>query len=156
MTEPTNPQEPSPDAEPAQEQTQAQPPVPVGPSLPPAPPFPPPVAAAPKTRFRDRVLGMRGVAAVAVAGLIIGGAGGAVLGAVTSGDDDRDGGRFGGPGGFGGPGQFQQQLPPGQPGQLPQGGPGQGMPGGGLPPGTSPQDEVQPDNSGYTTSGTNT
>lgn len=88
-------------------------------------------------RLRDRVLGLRAVAAVSLASLILGGAGGAVLGAVSN------GGETGGPGGgrFQ-PGQFQQ----GQQGQLP----------GQLPPGTAPQQGVQPDSSGETTSGTNT
>jgi hypothetical protein len=99
---------------------------------------PPAVAPAPVAtlRLRDRVLGMRGVAAVALAGLIVGGGGGFALGAVTQGDDDRmgPGGGFGGP-----PGQFQQ-FPNG-----PQGGPGQGFPGGQMPPGTAPQEPTQPD-----------
>ncbi|GAB3772052.1 hypothetical protein FB382_002999 [Nocardioides ginsengisegetis] len=89
-------------------------------------------AAAP--RLRDRVLGLRAVAAVSLASLILGGAGGAVLGAVSN------GGESSGPGGV--RGQFQQ----GQPGQVP----------GQLPPGTAPQQGVQPDTSGETTSGTNT
>ena len=67
--------------------------------------------------WRDRVLGLRGVAAVAVASLILGGAGGAALGALSNGADD-DGGRPGfGPGG--GPGQFQQQQLPPQDGVRP-------------------------------------
>jgi hypothetical protein len=75
-----------------------------------------------RPRLRDHVVGMRGVAAVALAGLILGGAGGALLGAVSAGgDDDRMG-----PGRFGGPGQMGQF--PGQPPQ--QGVPGQGQPGG--------------------------
>jgi hypothetical protein len=82
---------------------------------------PPPEA---RPRLRDHVVGMRGVAAVALAGLILGGAGGALLGAASAGgDDDRMGP---GRGGFGGPGQMPQF--PGQPPQ--QGIPGQGQPGG--------------------------
>jgi hypothetical protein len=122
----------------------------------PAQPLPPegyahpdPVPAA-GPRFRDRVLGMRSVAAVALASLVLGGLGGAALGAVSAGGDED---RRGGPGGFGRP-PFQQ----GQPGHLPQQGqpaPPAGAPGG-VPPGTSPQeDDVQPDGSGDTTSGTN-
>jgi hypothetical protein len=109
-------------------------------------PYPPAPVARP--RLRDRVFRIRGVVAVAVAGLILGGAGGTLVGATAFGDGHGDG-----PGrGFGGPGGFQQ-FP--QQGQLPQGGPGQGLPGGQLPPGTSPQNDVQPDDSGNT-SGTNT
>jgi hypothetical protein len=94
----------------------------------------------PGPRFRDRVLGIRAVAAVALASLVLGGLGGAVLGAVSAGGEDRRGG----PDGFGGqPGQHGQQAPPA------------GAPNG-VPPGTSQQDEdVQPDSSGDTTSGTN-
>lgn len=93
--------------------------------------------------LRDRVLGWRGVAGVALASVILGGAGGAVLGAVSNGGDS------GGPGGFGGRGMMQnsrnQQLPnglqnglPGNQGQQPPtGAPGQ------LPPSTAPQQEQQ-------------
>lgn len=69
-----------------------------------------------RPRFSDLVLGLRGVIAVALASLIIGGFGGWVLGSTT---DDSGNGR-GGLGGFGGPGgQFQRgNLPNGQaPGQ---------------------------------------
>ncbi len=45
-----------------------------------------PPAPAAKARWRDRVFRMRSVAAVAVAGLIIGAAGGAVTTALVSGD----------------------------------------------------------------------
>lgn len=95
-----------------------------------------PVAAAPasdRPRLRDRVLGMRGVAAVAVAGLILGGVGGTAIGAVAGHDDHREGrpefgGReFGGPSRDGrGPGQFQGRPGGGQFG----GGPQQGAPDG--------------------------
>ena len=90
--------------------------------------------------LRDRVLGWRGVAGVALASVILGGAGGAVLGAVSNGGDSR------GPGGFGGRGMVQnsqnQQPPNGLPGnqggqQPPTGTPGQ------LPPSTAPQQEQQ-------------
>ncbi len=63
--------------------------------------------------LRDRTLGLRGVAAVALASVVLGGAGGVALGAVTDGADDSRPGQLGGPGpGRGG----QVQLPPGQPG----------------------------------------
>jgi hypothetical protein len=39
--------------------------------------------AATKPAFKDRVIGMRGVAAVAMASVILGGAGGAALGAAS-------------------------------------------------------------------------
>jgi hypothetical protein len=64
----------------------------------------------------DRVLGMRAVIGVALAGLILGGAGGAVLGATTNGGDDGFGGH--GPRGF--PGGQRGTFPgPGQPFQGP-------------------------------------
>ena len=126
---------------------------PVNPAPTPAPPVasdPAPVATAPAPRFRDRVLGIRGVAAVALAGLVIGGGGGFALGAVTDGGDDRMGpGRAG----FGGPGQFQQF--PGRPQGGQQGGPGQVFPGGQMPPGTAPQEDMQPDVRGESSGGTN-
>jgi hypothetical protein len=94
------------------------------PSAPPyvPPPLPPyaahdqPSAREPRTPFRDRVIGLRAVIAVALACVVLGGVGGTVLGATTNGGDDR----FGGPGAFpgGGPGQGFQ---PGQQGRLPQG-----------------------------------
>lgn len=101
--------------------------------------FEPTTASAPG-RLRDRVLGLRAVAAVALAALILGGAGGAALGAISNGADSVTG-----PGGRGGPGgTFQQgQLPGGQ-----QGGPGLAPPAGGLPPATAPRDDVQPDAEG--------
>ena len=85
------------------------------------------------------MLAWRGVAGVALASVILGGAGGAVLGAVSNGGDS------GGPGGFGGRGMMQnsrnQQLPNGLPGnqgqQPPTGAPGQ------LPPSTAPQQAQQ-------------
>jgi hypothetical protein len=85
--------------------------------------------------WRERAYGIKGVAAVAVAGLVIGGGAGAAIHAATADDGGRDGrpgfGRNGG--GFGGPGG---QMP--GPGQMPGSGqmPGQGqMPGppGGVP-----------------------
>lgn len=97
----------------------------LGPEAPTAPPYaPPPVpayaasaqppAVEPRPSFWDRVLGMRAVIAVALACVVLGGVGGAVLGATTNGGDD-------GFGGHGGPGAFPGGPQPGQPGQLPQG-----------------------------------
>lgn len=71
----------------------------------PTPSYRPPAAP----RLRDRVLGLRAVAAVSLASLILGGAGGAVLGAVSN------GGESSGPGGRG----QLQQLQPGQQGRVP-------------------------------------
>jgi len=112
-----------------------------------------PVPAAARAGWRDRAYGIKGVAAVAVAGLIIGGGAGAAIHAATADDGGRDGrpGRMG-PGGFGGPGG---QLPPGPggmpgQGQLPQ--PPNGLPappnGGPQQPATPPEDRVAPDGSG--------
>ncbi|MBJ7356695.1 hypothetical protein [Nocardioides sp.] len=115
------------------------------------------VAPPPPTRagWRERGYGIKGVAAVAVAGLVIGGGAGAAIHAATADDGgrdgrpgfSRDGGRgdgFGGPGG-GPPGQGQGQMPQ-PPGGMPAGPPG-------LPPqpATPPDDEVTPDGSGDTT-----
>ncbi|CAN5377635.1 hypothetical protein BH09ACT12_BH09ACT12_35070 [soil metagenome] len=103
--------------------------------------------------LRDRVLGIRAVAAVALASLIVGGLGGAALGALSDGADTDQRGPGGGqfvPGQQGQvPGGQQGQLPGGQQGQLPGGGgqfQGQ-LPGGQqgqLPPGTLPQDDDVP------------
>ena len=68
----------------------------------------------------------RGVAGVALASVILGGAGGAVLGAVSGGTGDT--GRMGGPG----------AGVPGNHGGMPGGVPGQ-IPSGQLPRGTAPQ-----------------
>jgi hypothetical protein len=98
-----------------------------GPGAPPAgypayagfPGYPP----APRPRFGDQVLGMRSVIAVALVALVIGGLGGALLGALST---NSGGDRFGGPAGFGqrgfGPGglhqrQQSQQVPQQQLGQ---------------------------------------
>ncbi len=83
------------------------------PAYPGYPGYPP----APRPRFRDQVLGMRAVIAVALVALVIGALGGALLGALANhGGDDR----FGGPGGFQrgfNPGQMpHQQLQQNQPG----------------------------------------
>ena len=90
-----------------------------------------PAAGSPASapRFRDRVLGMKAVAGVALASVVLGGAGGAALGALSDGQDgDRDGNRFGGPMMMNGTGnqmmpngQNGQMLPPGTQGQLPPG-----------------------------------
>jgi len=83
----------------------------------------------PKTPFWSRVLSMRAVAAVALAGLILGGAGGTAVGLAAGHDDDRgrvDRDRFGpvlqlqpaeGQQGF--PDQGFPGQPPGQLEQLP-------------------------------------
>ncbi len=109
--------------------------------------------ASPPLGWRERARGLRGVAAVSVAALLLGGTGGAVLGAVSNDEDSQrgfpGGGRDGqiqrGPGVDG----RQGQLPGGRlPGQLPggrQGGPPGSAPGGGVPPATGPQDDVVPD-----------
>lgn len=102
-----------------------------------ASPWPAPVAAAAtvagsdsaaatpaRPRFFDRVVGMRAVAAVALASVLVGGAGGAALGALSNGDDDHRNGRFGGPmTNFQGPSGLDgnQLPPPGMQGQLPPG-----------------------------------
>lgn len=89
---------------------------------------PEPPAAAPeaKPRWRDRVFRMRAVAAVAVAGVIIGATGGAVTTALVSDRGDRgDHHRIG------------QQFGPGMPMMIPPGGrqrfPGDESEDGGLP-----------------------
>ena len=96
------------------ETTPAQPAQPVQPDQPAGPP----AAYAPAPpRLRDRVLGARAVAAVALASLLLGGLGGAGLGALSDGPDRGDGrfgpgmGRF--PADHGGPGR---RPPPGQDG----------------------------------------
>lgn len=72
-------------------------------------------------RLRDRVLGLRAVAGVAIASVILGAAGGAALGAVSAGDNG-DGAGVGGPGRNGQPPGGQQQFQQGgPPGQLPPG-----------------------------------
>ncbi|MDQ4051721.1 MAG: hypothetical protein M3237_03345 [Actinomycetota bacterium] len=86
-----------------------------------------------RTRWRERALGFRGVVAVALATLILGGLGGTAIGMAVSGDDhDRQ---------RQGPGDFEMHD-------------GGRPPGGGVPPGTAPEDDVQPDSSGETPSGT--
>ena len=79
--------------------------------------------------WKERVYGVRAVAAVAVAGLIVGGGAGAAIHAAVGDDGGRDGRpgfmRNGGPGGPGGPGGF--------------GGPGARIPGQGQGQGQMPQ-----------------
>jgi len=75
--------------------------------------------------WRDRVYGLRSVAAVAIAGLIIGGGAGAAIHAATA-DDGRDG-----PGRMGfhrGPGGGQRPGPPNGFPAPPAGVPGQTQP----------------------------
>ncbi|MGD9957884.1 hypothetical protein [Nocardioides sp.] len=89
--------------------TENQNPVPSdAPLVPPS--YVPAPAPAPKTSLRHRVLSLPAVAGVAVASLILGGAGGAVLGAVSDGSSQGD--FRGGPGGQGGTGQFPGGQPP--------------------------------------------
>ncbi len=108
------------------------------------PPEPPEPAAKPKTRLRDRVLGIRGIAAVGLAGLVLGGLGGAAIGAAV----DDDGGHHG-PGRFGSqfPGEDGRHGPDG--GFRPPGEPGQ------APPSTAPDEETQPDGSTDNSGSTN-
>lgn len=88
----------------------------IGAPVPPAPP------AEPKTRWRDRVFQMRAVAAVAVAGVILGAAGGAVTTALVS-DHKGEGherpaiGQNFGPGGVPAVPPDGRQGFPGMPGQ---------------------------------------
>ena len=101
----------------------AESPTPPGPPLPPRPPHAgddaPTESSGPvKPRLLDRVLGMRAVAGVALATLILGGLGGAAIGAAAA-DDSGDGGR--GEHGFGGrlEGGPDGRPEPGQQDQLP-------------------------------------
>jgi hypothetical protein len=82
----------------------------------PVPPPAQPAYAAPAPRFRDQMMNMRGVIAVALAMLIIGGLSGFVLGERTNDGD----GRFGpGPAGFHGGFQGGQRVFPGGPMRMP-------------------------------------
>jgi len=115
--------------------------------------------SAPDTGRARPVRRWRATAAVALAGLIIGGGGGVALGSLSASADDGGPGGRGGPGGFGGPGgrggaPFQQGGQPGQPGQ--QGGQGFAPPtGSGTPPSTAPRDDddTTPDAGGSAPSG---
>jgi hypothetical protein len=113
--------------------TDALPAVASGPTAtsgPAAPAGEPALTPAATVDWRDRVLGIRGVTAVALASVILGGAGGAVLGTVAGSSDDQRGqiGQFGGPGQMNGQGlngttqngQLQGQAPGGttQNGQM--------------------------------------
>jgi hypothetical protein len=113
---------------------------------------PQPVTPA-RTSWRERVFGIRAVAAVAVAGLIVGGGAGAAIHAATADDGGRDGRpgfmRNGGPGGQM-PGQMPGQGPGQGQGQLPQPPGGMPAPPNGVPPQqptTPPDESVAPDNS---------
>jgi hypothetical protein len=77
--------------------------------------------AAARIPLRERVLGLRAVVAVALASVVLGGAGGAALAAAGTGNDDGTGG-----GRFGPPGQNGVPFPNGQ------------QPGSTLPPTTDP------------------
>jgi len=94
-----------------------------------------------KRRWRDRALGFRGVIAVTVAGVILGGLGGTALGFALDDDghpDVRFGTHFRGDDERPGPGGGFQ--PPGMP-QPPEG--------------TVPDEDTQPDSSGGTSGSTN-
>ncbi len=119
----TDPVEPEPAAadQPAADVPEATPPAEPAPFD-----APPPPAAETKPRWRDRVFRMRAVAAVAVAGVILGATGGAVTTALVSDSGDRgDHHRIG------------QQFGPGMPMMIPPGGrqrfPGDESEDGGLP-----------------------
>lgn len=101
---------------------------------------------APKPRWRDRAFRMRAVAAVAVAGVILGAAGGSVTTALVAGDDhgDRDDRH-----------RFGQGWQPGMPPVPPDGRmrlPGQGSEDGELP--ELPEMPVVPDSGDGTGDGT--
>lgn len=81
-----------------------------------------PITAAPQQRLRERLFSFRAVVAVAVATLLLGGAGGAALVAVT--DDGQDDGpriaqRGDGPGGYGDRDRQFRDGPGGGPGFAP-------------------------------------
>ncbi|MDN4171458.1 hypothetical protein QWY28_00725 [Nocardioides sp. SOB77] len=107
-------------------------------------------AAALRARLRGargRSLGWRGVAAVALASLLIGGAGGALVHAVA---DDH--GHHGHHGDRGRP-DFSTVRPEGFGDDADRGQPGRpGLPPQTVPEGTAPQEDVQPDPSGDTSS----
>jgi hypothetical protein len=93
---------------------------------------------APRARFRDRMFGVRSVAAVTLASLVLGGLGGAAIAAVV--DDDGPQHR--------GPGQMQMRDG-GRPDH------GTRMPPGGMvPPATPPEDEAEPETETPSDSGT--
>ena len=138
------------------------------PSAPPPPPTAPLVdgpvggpvegAGGAPTGLRDRVLGLRAVAAVALASLVLGGLGGTALGALSDGEDtDQQRGPGGGQFAPGQRGQLQDDQVPGQ---VPNGsfrGRGPGGQQGQLPPGTAPDSDVVPDTgAGGTQSGSTT
>jgi hypothetical protein len=90
-----------------------------------------------RTRFRDTVLGFRGIVAVGTAGLVLGGAAGTAIGFAA--DDDGHDRR---------PARFGAQVPDhDQDGVQPP-----GMQG---PPSTAPDDDVQPDGSADESGSTN-
>jgi hypothetical protein len=77
----------------------------------------------PRTPWQQRVLGVRGIATVALAGVLLGGLGGTAIGAAAAGDEHRGSDRFSG-----------VQDRDGRPQQPPRDG---------LPPATAPQDDSQ-------------
>jgi len=94
-----------------------------------------PAPEPPKTRWRDRAIGFRGVVAVGLATLILGGVGGAAVGVLATNGDDHER-----------RGPAQMDFRDGD--RPPHGGPGMPGFGGGVPPGTPPQEDVEPDDSG--------
>lgn len=82
--------EPVEPVEPVEPHDQASPPQPSAAAPAPFDAPPPAAAAETKPRWRDRVFRMRAVAAVAVAGVILGAAGGAVTTALVTGDARGD------------------------------------------------------------------
>ncbi len=96
-----------------------------------------------RTGWRDRVFGLRGVVAVGLATLVLGGAGGAAIATIAHHDDDRSGW-----------GRVEQGELPGGPGPR---GFGQEARPGVVPPTTAPEDDTQPDApTGTPASGANT
>ena len=107
---------------------------------PPADPAPEPPAPDSKP-WRDRALGFRGVVAVTLAGVVLGGLGGTALGFALDSDSGPEHVRFGSR--FG---DDDRPAPPGggfQPPGLPQ-----------APEGTVPDEDTQPDGSGDTNGST--
>ena len=109
----------------------------------------PPAAPVPtKPSIGERLRTTRGVVAVGLAALIVGGLGGATIhAAVDRGPHDRFGFERGGPG-FGGPGGFERRGPGGfeqrGPGSIGEGAPGTTpapVPSTPVPPTTAPEDE---------------
>ncbi len=135
MSEPTN----EPTNEPSNQHSDETQPVPVA----------EPAPAASRPGWRERVYGLRAVAAATLAGLIIGGGAGVAIHAAVGDDGGRDGrdGRDG-HGGHGGHGDHGRPGGSGDQGELPQPPNGMPVPPNGAPnlpqPTVPPQDEVAP------------